>query len=173
MFGLLAAALTGVCSSSCSTASGNPTQDPGDAGSVDGLPVGEVSCVDDSRVDTYVAHLSKTGANGYRFEIESSDPAPLVKCSATDCDTLVLRVTDANGQAMAGDLAVEPYMPDHGHGPTIPPVVTFDSSALTYTVTPLVLFMPGVWRIKLTAYAGAADAGSPLDSAMFFFCIDG
>jgi hypothetical protein len=155
-----------------SACSGSSPANPGtelDGGFVDGLPVGEVSCDDDSRVDTYTAHLAKAGAAGLKFEIQSSDPAPPAKGG----DTFVVKITDANGQAMTGDLSADLYMPDHGHGTTVEPVITFDPATSTYTLTPLYLFMPGVWRVRLTAYAGSADAGTAIDTGTFYFCIDG
>ena len=167
--GLVAAALASACSSSSPADPGNDP--PGvDSGLIDGLPVGEVSCDADPRVDTYTAHLTKTGVAGsLKFEIQSSDPAPPAKGG----DTFVVKITDTSGQAMTGDLAVDLYMPDHGHGTTVEPVITFDPATSSYTLAPVYLFMPGVWRVRLTAYSGSADAGAPLDTGTFYFCIDG
>jgi hypothetical protein len=33
--------------------------------------------------------------------------------------------------------------------------------------------MAGVWQITISAYEAAADAGAPLDSVSFFFCVEG
>jgi hypothetical protein len=166
---LLVAVVAG-CSSS--KPAGTGTTQPaisGDAGDLDAL-VGEVSCTDDPRVDTYTAHLSKMGTGGaLSFEIQSSDPAPPAKGG----DTFMVKITDATGAAMTGDLTVSLYMPDHGHGTTVDPVITFDPATQTYKLDPLYLFMPGVWRIQLSSYAGSADGGAPVDSVFFYFCIEG
>ena len=64
-------------------------------------------------------------------------------------------------------------MPDHGHGTPVTPVISFDAATGEYTVTPLYLFMAGVWRIQFEAYADEADGAVPLDRARLFFCIEG
>jgi hypothetical protein len=167
--GPVAVALMAGCSSS---SPGSPVSvDPVlvDGGDLDGL-AGEVSCVDDPRVDTYTAHLGKMGINGVlSFEIQSSDPAPPGKTG----DTFVLKITDSSGHPMTGDISIGLYMPDHGHGTTVEPVITFDPATQTYTATPLYLFMPGVWRVQVSSFAGSADAGTAVDSALFYFCIEG
>lgn len=148
----------------------NGTSDTGLGDAGDDQPAGAVSCGSDPRVDTYTARLEKVGTNGVlSFELRASDPAPPAKGS----DTFVLQLTNSSGQPTSGELAVALTMPDHGHGTTIVPTITFDPSTQTYTVTPLYLFMPGVWRIQFSGYAGPADAGPPIDSVAYYFCIEG
>ncbi len=140
-----------------------------DAGAEGGAFSGDVSCSDDARVDTYTAKLVKPGDNGVlAFELTESDPAPPAK----GANTWTLTITDAGGAAMSGTLAVELFMPDHGHGTSVPPVVSFDAASGSYTVKPVYLFMPGVWRITLDYYADPADE-KPVDAATFYFCIEG
>ena len=100
---LIAVGMTSACSSSSPGGTGGNINALLDGGDLDGLPVGVVSCDDDPRVDTYTAHLAKTGVAGLKFEIQSSDPAPPAKGG----DTFVLKITDADGQAMTGDLSVD------------------------------------------------------------------
>ena len=109
------------------------------------------------------------GLLSFRF----SDLAPAPPAKGTN--TFHVRVTDTSGSEMTGDLHVALTMPDHGHGTQVKPVVSFDAASGEYTVTPLFLFMPGVWRIEFDAYAGPAGtpAATPLDRAVLHFCIEG
>jgi hypothetical protein len=169
--GLLALALTLASLTRC--ASGGASEGSGGSGGSSinlggegGALDGEVSCTDDSRVDTYTANLVRPGARSVlSFDLVSSEPAP----PARGRNTFELRVTDADGASVAGELGVELDMPDHGHGTSVVPVVTFDDAAGVYTITPLYLFMPGVWRIELEL---SVD-GDALDRAEYFFCIEG
>ncbi len=158
---------TGAASSSATGASADASDD---ATVADDALMGEVSCVDDPRVDAYTANLKKPGQKGvYTFQLSQSDPAPPAKGT----NAFVLKITDADGKAAGGVLNVSLKMPDHGHGTSAVPIVTFDSATSSYTVTPLYLFMAGVWRIQFDAYVGDPDAGPATDSVAFFFCIEG
>jgi hypothetical protein len=130
---------------------------------------GEVSCADDSRVDTYTAGLAKVGAGGeLTFKLLSSEPAPPAKGG----NTFEVSVEDAAGEAATGDLRIELVMPDHGHGTQVTPVVTFDADTQRFTIAPVYLFMAGVWRVDLALYADEA-ATKPRDRATYYFCIEG
>jgi hypothetical protein len=59
-------------------------------------------------------------------------------------------------------------MPDHGHGTPIEAITTPVGSGGEYAVTPLNLWMPGLWRVTVTL-----SDGSPVDSVEYFFCING
>lgn len=130
---------------------------------------GEVSCADDSRVDTYTAGLAKPGAAGeLTFELISSEPAPPAKGG----NTFEVSVTDAGGDPVTGDLRIVLVMPDHGHGTQVTPVVTMDPDTQRFTIAPVYLFMAGVWRIDFALYEDA-DAARPRDRATYYFCIEG
>ncbi|HTQ05039.1 MAG TPA: FixH family protein [Polyangiaceae bacterium] len=166
IFSAAALVATGGCSSTSPTLSAD---DAGALGGEGGSFSGTVSCADDPRVDTYTAKLVKPGDKGVlSFELTESDPAPPAK----GANTWTLTITDADGNAMNGTLAVDLFMPDHGHGTSVPPVVSFDDAAGTYTVKPVYLFMPGVWRITLDYFAEPTDK-KPLDEAIFYFCVEG
>jgi hypothetical protein len=127
---------------------------------------GDVSCVDDERVDTYTARLERPGARGVlSFELTSSEPAPPAKGS----NAFEVRILDEAGAALEGELGIALDMPDHGHGTSVTPVVTFDAPSGRYTLAPVYLFMPGVWRVALDFRV----AGSEVDRAVFYFCIEG
>jgi hypothetical protein len=78
-----------------------------------------------------------------------------------------IAIANASGEPVDGDLAVSFKMPDHGHS-AAPPNVTRDPSGV-YLVGPVDLFMPGVWRFELELSSG----GAVVDSAVFYFCVEG
>ena len=72
----------------------------------------------------------------------------------TGQNELMIHLMDADGAAVAGAaLAVEPWMPAHGHGSPEDPVVTEDGDGM-YTVTNLVYSMPGHWEVRIDIEAG-------------------
>jgi hypothetical protein len=129
-----------------------------------------VSCQDDPRVATYHPPMETQGELGIlSFRFPELDPSPPAKGS----NTFHLQISDASGAPITGDLGVNLLMPDHGHGTSVVPSVSFDASTNEYTVTPLYLFMAGVWRIQFDAYAGSQSDGAALDRATVYFCIEG
>jgi hypothetical protein len=153
----------------CANKSGN-SPDPDAGGATSTVPDGSVSCANDARLDSYAAGLSKPGLNGaLLFRLEQSEPGPPAKGN----NTFRLSVASVSGEAVTGDLSIKLKMPDHGHESPTVPVITFDAESASYTVAPVNLFMAGVWQITISAYEAAADAGAPLDSVSFFFCVEG
>ena len=136
-----------------------PTVDAGESDSA------TISCTGDSRNDTYTPNLEKAGASGvYRFTLLSATPAPPIRGT----NSWSLRVTDATGAVIQGaTIEITPYMPDHGHGPSVKAAATEESDH-SYTVTPLYFFMPGLWQV--TFKASVADKS---DTAVFTFCVEG
>jgi hypothetical protein len=133
------------------------------------LPEGTVACSQDPRVDDYLA-LDKHGELGVlSFRLSALEPAPPAKGN----NLFQLEISDDQGAPVAGDLHVDLKMPDHGHGTSVKPLIDFDPQTEKYTVSPLYLFMPGVWRIQLEAYAGSAAGATPLDRTALYFCIEG
>ena len=131
-------------------------------------PEGLVSCTNDPRLDVYASGLEKAGELGaLTFRFSDFEPAPPAKGS----NTFHLALSDASGAAVSGDVAVDLLMPDHGHGTTITPRVEFDAALGTYTISPLYLFMPGVWRIEFEAFA--AGEAAALDRVTLHFCVEG
>ena len=165
---VIAGALFWAAASACSGDSGN-----GNAATSQELE-GTVSCEQDPRLDAY-ADLDKSGDLGVlSFRLAEVQPSPPAKGN----NTFRLQITDAGGVPMNGDLRVDLKMPDHGHGTSVKPRISFDPATQQYTVEPLYLFMPGVWRIQLEEYAGTAAEGTaagatPLDRTALFFCIEG
>jgi hypothetical protein len=88
-----------------------------------------------------------------RIEVRFSPRPPAVGTGAVQ-----LSFTDARGDDAAGlGLTVVPWMPAHGHGTSVDPTVTESASASgTFVATPLYLFMPGSWELRLTT-SGSVD----------------
>lgn len=137
-------------------------------------PSTSVSCTSDPRLDAYAGEMEKSGELGaLQFRFSDFDPAQ----PARGNNTFHVQVVDAAGVPLSGDeadpehvsLSVNLLMPDHGHGTSVVPRVTFDAGS--FTLTPLYLFMPGVWRIELDAESG--DANTLLDRVTLHFCIEG
>jgi hypothetical protein len=125
-----------------------------------------VSCENDRRADAYTSPMTKASISGkVKVTLLASEPAP----PSRGDNTWQIRITDDTGSPLAGaPVTVTPFMPDHGHGTPIPTVVSGGSDGV-YEVTPLNLFMPGVWRITVS---GALDE-NPNDDVVFFFCVVG
>jgi YtkA-like protein len=164
-FGALLAAGVSCLTLSCS--------DSGDGGAVDldqAELAGTVSCSADPRVDKYTPEFDKPGELGVlSFRLSQSEPAPPAKGN----NTFQLHISDANGAPVTGELKVDLKMPDHGHGTSVKAIATLDEASGVYTVTPVYLFMPGVWRVELDAYAASAQGATPLDRGVLYFCIEG
>jgi hypothetical protein len=137
-------------------------------------PVSTVSCSADPRLDTYSGELDKPGELGLlSFRFFELDPTPPAKGS----NTFHVEVSNAAGDVMQGGLRVDLRMPDHGHGTSVEPVIVFDAALGAYTITPVFLFMPGVWRLEFEALDAAVEAptgdATMLDSTVLHFCIEG
>ena len=68
------------------------------------------------------------GSSDWRVELKSADP----------------EVTDALSGCL---IIVTPYMPDHGHGVPIAPVVTDEGEGI-YSVDEISFTMPGLWEMR-------------------------
>ncbi len=121
-------------------------------------------CSVEMRDDTYALGLSRTGAWA-QVEFVGAEPAP----PSRGDNTWTVRVLDPSGVARDDlDIDVEPYMPDHTHGSTVRCEVEPGPERGTYVLTPLNLFMPGLWDVTLRMEAD--DLGE--DAVKFTFCID-
>ncbi|MBK7863910.1 MAG: hypothetical protein IPJ65_35940 [Archangiaceae bacterium] len=126
---------------------------------------GDVGCKSRSGADVYAAGMSKRSSSGRVMAVLlSADPAPPERGN----NAWSVKLTGARGEALDGELAVTPYMPEHGHGTSVAPGVERQGDG-SWKVSPLYLFMPGIWEVTL---APSADAGAA-DSPVFSFCIDG
>lgn len=96
-----------------------------------------------------------TEAGLYELFVEMNPDPPV-----SGDTTLTVTIHDAaTDEALTGlDLAVTPWMPDHGHGIDEPPVVVEDQGV--YTVT-FAYSMPGTWELTFDV-----DGSLGADSAM-------
>jgi hypothetical protein len=146
-----------------------------DGGDGDGAgSEGSVSCTGDPRLDAYAGSLDKVGELGaLTFRFSDFTPAQ----PARGNNTFHVQLIDGSGAPLSGDgadparlgLGVDLFMPDHGHGTSVQPAITFDAGR--YTLAPMYLFMPGVWRIELEAQA--ADTNETIDRVTLHFCVEG
>jgi len=111
--------------------------------------------------------MTKPGAAGhFEFTLVSSTPAP----PALGDNRFLVQVSDADGNAMSGDLSVALEMPEHGHSSPAPEV-GFDPENGVFSLQPVRLFMVGLWRASF-AFQGSLDGVPLTDSAVFELCID-
>ena len=123
------------------------------------------ACADDMRAQSYSPGMEVTGAKGvYRARLSAIDPAPAIKGT----NAWTVEILDASGAPVDGaTVTVKPFMPDHGHGSSIVPVVTAKTGGV-YAIDSLVLFMPGLWQTTITVTGPAG-----VDTAVFSFCVNG
>ena len=75
---------------------------------------------------------------------------------AVGSNAVELSFTDPGGATMSGlELEVVPWMPAHGHGTSVSPTIT-ETAPGTFVATPLYLFMPGSWELRITT-SGTID----------------
>lgn len=125
------------------------------------------TCVMEDRRDLYSPNLVKSGPAGYQVRLMASDPGPPVRGD----NVWTFELIEPNG-AVATDVevAIDPRMPDHGHGTPVTANVTApEATGTAYTAGPINLFMPGLWVV----HVNLARGGELLDTVDFSFCIDG
>jgi hypothetical protein len=133
--------------------------DPSDAD--DDIP----TCGDAARYEEYVPGLETTGDAGTSFVLEHANPGPPEKGD----NVWAMLVYDAAGDPVQdSSLSVSAWMPDHGHGSPVDPVVTPGSFADEFEVSSLVINMGGFWEITVRSLDGD---GAEIDHAVFGICI--
>jgi hypothetical protein len=135
----------------------------GGGGDGTGDDVALYDCALEEDDDTFVAGLEKISASGVRFRIMSSVPAP----PARGDNHFVVHLIDAAGAPQAGAaLSVVQFMPSHGHGSSVPVIITESATVLgEYDVNPVNFHMNKLWQVFMSTSANEADR------VMFAFCI--
>jgi hypothetical protein len=121
----------------------------------------------DTPYDPYVAGLTKSGEVGFvQVALLDAAPAPPEKGD----NRWVVRVLDDGAAPLAGATIsdVRPWMPDHGHGTSIEPVIGAPGSDGAVEVDHIDFRMAGVWTVTIEV-----TTPSGVDRAVFGFCIDG
>jgi hypothetical protein len=135
----------------------------GATGTTNGAVAPATGCAADTRKDVYAAGLTKP-AGTYQVKIVEATPSPPAKGN----NDMTLEIVDANHQPVDGaTVTVTPFMPDHGHGSAVTPVVT-PSAAGKYVVSKIYLAMAGLWKITISVQSGGST-----QEAAFQFCVDG
>lgn len=158
---LLAAALATGC---------GPAETTGGAGGQSSSSTGiatEPACAKDPRVVSYAVGVEAKATDGaLSVHFMDANPAPPAKGN----NTWMVQLLDGNGKPVNGaTIVTKGFMPDHGHGTSVKPQATAKGQDGTYEITPVTLFMPGVWQITFTVTTTDGMA----DSAVVTFCVDG
>ena len=166
-FGIFAVScvLAGCASQSASQNGGQ--SDAGDEASITDALVPPALCATDPRAQSFTPGMEQPGKTGvFKARLLEMAPAPASKGD----NGWTLQIVDAKGAPVDGaTVTVKPFMPDHGHGSSIVPLVTPLGHDGKYTVTRLNLFMPGIWQMTVNVSA----ASNAADSAVFSFCVAG
>jgi len=71
-------------------------------------------------------------------------------------DAVQMRFRDKSGALVSGlTISVVPWMPAHGHGTSVKPIVTEPEPGV-YVAAPVYLFMAGAWQL-ITTISGPVD----------------
>lgn len=114
--------------------------------------------------DVYAAGMQRQAVPG-AITVELVDALPAPPAVRTD-NTWWLKLTDSEGEPLLGaQLLVTPFMPAHQHGSA--EVVVEESGDGGYKLSPLELFMPGVWEIPMSI----TPTDGETSETTFRFCI--
>jgi hypothetical protein len=124
-----------------------------------------VTCVGESRADVYTPGLEKAGRLGAaRVRLLESDPAPPIRGD----NRWTVEIVATAGAPLDGlVISVTPFMPDHQHGTPVKAVVTAAGTPGRYHLSPVNLFMAGLWQITIDL----RNSTGLRDQAVFAFCV--
>ncbi len=127
-----------------------------------------VNCALETRDDDFGIGLEKNGEAGLlTFTLMNATPAPPVRGDNAWVIQVNQLASGVQGPTVDGaDMIVTPFMPDHGHpaGKTV--TIEPTGTAGQYELTPVNLWMPGLWETTLDVSSPAGD-----DVVVFRFCI--
>lgn len=142
-------------------------------GGDDGGPDADIvsyNCATETRADQFSLGLTKMGAAGlYDFKLMTADPAPPARGDNTwviEIDALQGATPGAPVTGLESKMTVVPYMPDHMHGTPITVGITPAGSSGQYMLTPVNLWMPGLWETTIQV-----NENGTKDHAVFSFCL--
>jgi len=105
-----------------------------------------------------------SAADGVGVVLLTTAPAPPERFD----NLWTLQIVDADDSPMTPtDVAVVPFMPDHGHGTPQPPKPVAGSEPGSYSMGPFDLWMPGIWEMTFTIEHEATTS-----TAVLTLCIE-
>src|SRR5665647_1652997 len=131
-----------------------------------------VNCALETSADQFVVGLQKTGINGMLdFRLMSATPAP----PARGDNEWILQVRAMTSGVVGAPISnatiyVTPFMPKHQHGSPVDAEVTPMPTVGEYKLSPVNLWMPGLWETTIEV---DATASSSADSVVYKFCLPG
>lgn len=126
-----------------------------------------MNCAVETEADDFVIGLTKQGTEGVlEIEIVAASPAPPAR-GDNDWSVLVRAIADS-APADGAEIVVTPFMPKHQHGTGVDTVVTPMSTLGQYELSPVNLWMPGLWEVAIDVESEVGD-----DSIVFKVCIPG
>jgi hypothetical protein len=125
----------------------------------------ESDCEAETRDDEFTIGLSKSD-DTVTVTFVAADPAPPAKGD----NTWTVALTDAGGQTLANASvsAATPWMPDHDHGTPIEAIPSAGDNPGEFVITPVNLFMSGLWEVTLDIDTGAGTT----EQVVFAFCVE-
>ena len=128
-----------------------------------------VDCSTVTGVDTFVVGLEKVGNSGaLDFKMMSATPAPPARGNNTWLFQIHTMNSGVVGAPLEGaTIQVTPFMPAHQHGTGVPVEITPMTDPGSYELSPVNLWMQGVWEITIQASSGATS-----DTVVYKFCVD-
>ena len=103
------------------------------------------------------------------FKLMSISPAPAIRGNNSWIVQVATMTSGVVGDPVGSDatFVVTPYMPAHQHGTPVVVDITPESTAGSYQLSPVNLWMPGVWQTTI-----AVTRGGVTDSAVYSFCLN-
>jgi hypothetical protein len=162
---LVSLALLACFAAACSSSTDGKTTTTDTGGDPDVAPS---FCDSDPRAQTFTPGLLQKGKSSLlEAKLLTIDPSRPSK--GDNAWTIQLLTVDGEKPIDGATLTIKPFMPDHGHGSAIVPLVTPTGSDGKYAITRLNLFMPGLWQITINAEAPGATPTT--DAIVYSFCV--
>ena len=124
-------------------------------------------CEIETRDIDYVPGMVAAGNDGV-FEIELIEAVPAPPDKGDNAWSIELRDIASAAPVSGAAVDVVPFMPDHGHGTSIIPVITEGAEPGHYQIDVINLWMPGFWEVRFDI---DIDTGS--DLVVFPICVEG
>jgi hypothetical protein len=128
----------------------------------------DVDCSMVTNADTFTVGLEKAGVGGMLdFKLMSIDPSPPMRNN----NSWIVQVDSMSAGVVGNPLdgatvSATPFMPAHQHGSPITAVVTATGNPGEYSVSPVNMWMPGVWETTISVSSPTPDR------AVYRFCIN-